>query len=1148
MEDRRPGRVRARLVARLERVALAAFQALRQVELSVVAAIVAVLGTLNFLAHLTLWHVAGLSFVAGFLAVTTNRRRIVHMRTLLSRVFVDTSSSGPISNGLPPSMSHKLIGEADVAQYCTDCGEPNCKRMAPRALRAITHPWEGLKVYEDVDDKLATLFEALIDTYVNSWYKNMSQDVGFEKEMRHTFRFVTAALYRRFQAHVDLNAFVLETAIPLIRDHLVLCSHAHRQLYVQSPEDSGRLTKAQLRRLEVALVTCSVDSHFGARSETNFNRYCQLVAERILPHLVSPQTLSSPVCGLLLREFTASFGIRTVISLLTSADFINSKLLFVLEPSPSSDTSGEASNGNSEGKQEPVVDSAMMQFMPRAKVELLSRFAAMEHNASKEPNTPATSATVAAASSSSSSSSQQRQQPALATPPSVFTTRLPTILQDMMLSVTFQRFLTGVGKIELLNFVLAVEDFLQHEPMLSPEEKRKQAIKLHDALQTVHQKDNGFVIQPKILRRLSTDRREGNFNAQTFLAAHTTAYNTLEQELLPQFVQSVHYFQYVLGKPAAELPMTGSDASTSSSSKANSRHVPKPLTLEELAAMDLPKPPSETADDAVSLMSRSATGEGDVGSGAPTRNRSQSSLSVSESAPSSSMPDSPMLLRSRSQTTSSDTASSTRDTESLASASEVAETISSTQSDLALLVSTSSSTAQSTVLEGGDTLPVEEADADGDADEDDETQPDDEPIVYSLEGVTAHVRQPRLVKTMTGSYWTYPIQVLQTKSAAWMADKEDMDEAEPRKLLRFEGGTNQHAWVVARRFREFDALESILRSLFPDTLPFPDKKPFKKVNPTALEERRRALSTFLQAILANRLMLVDQPCCVVIYHFLHNGNTFKRIVSRQVSIRRLLGTTRPSKQQMQESKLAQFLSSFSTTQADLDEATLNMQTVQALELEMQRQQEEQDSLQNDKDADNAYLPATTSKPLPRKLRASQFRDEIFKYQDLEDSSWDMRPVFHPSGPTDDILKALFSVFQVKPSTVTFPVTALLRTLGSSTADDIILRIVPEILDGVLTATKMEGYIELLHNTLFSEEQTPRRTLDEMQQSEERLRALLKGYLPGKAKHLFGPGVWELGIDNLVTYLQSPILNHQLMLTIFDAFIDLLFPETNHLQP
>ena len=103
---------------------------------------------------------------------------------------------------------------------------------------------------------------------------------------------------------------------------------------------------------------------------------------------------------------------------------------------------------------------------------------------------------------------------------------------------------------------------------------------------------DNFQIQVQT-RNLALFILAGNFKAQTFLAAHTTAYTTLEQELLPQFVQSTHYFQYVLGKPASELPMKVA-GSTGAHAKGLARQSSKQLTAEELALMDLPKPPSES--------------------------------------------------------------------------------------------------------------------------------------------------------------------------------------------------------------------------------------------------------------------------------------------------------------------------------------------------------------------------------------------------------------------------------------------------------------------------------------------------------------------------------------------------------------------------
>ncbi|EGD73379.1 hypothetical protein PTSG_05075 [Salpingoeca rosetta] len=101
-------------------------------------------------------------------------------------------------------------------------------------------------------------------------------------------------------------------------------------------------------------------------------------------------------------------------------------------------------------------------------------------------------------------------------------------------------------------------------------------------------------------------------------------------------------------------------------------------------------------------------------------------------------------------------------------------------------------------------------------------------------------------------------------------------------------------WEISRRYSEFHALDRIIRSFYPEKLPLPEKTAVRNTTQKHIEERRRALGVYMQALLENKLMHLDQRCVAAVLLFLQkDGTKFRRLARGQINISRFVGSHEP---------------------------------------------------------------------------------------------------------------------------------------------------------------------------------------------------------------------------------------------------------------
>ncbi|KAK9509753.1 hypothetical protein O3M35_006998 [Rhynocoris fuscipes] len=102
---------------------------------------------------------------------------------------------------------------------CNVCGDSNCNR------EKIVHkqkPWAGLMLPEEVDNAIENLLDRTLEQFVQSWYKNISQDNSFPVEIRHNIRYAASVVLSRV-LQVDIGSFIARKLIPAVVQHIDMC-------------------------------------------------------------------------------------------------------------------------------------------------------------------------------------------------------------------------------------------------------------------------------------------------------------------------------------------------------------------------------------------------------------------------------------------------------------------------------------------------------------------------------------------------------------------------------------------------------------------------------------------------------------------------------------------------------------------------------------------------------------------------------------------------------------------------------------------------------------------------------------------------------------------------------------------------------------
>eukprot|EP00055_Hartaetosiga_balthica_P017132 m.112432 g.112432 ORF g.112432 m.112432 type:complete len:1153 (-) comp9255_c2_seq3:296-3754(-) len=1093
-----------------------------------------------------------LFFASFIIAVAWHDRFAGTERSWLPKSNVVKSLGGLESNKHKHTHTRMNGQDASTHVSCADCGDENCSRTRPRVKRSQTHPWEFTSIPNLVDNDVAYFADQILKVYVNSWFDQISEDQEFQNTIKQELQRILSVVFLRFK-QIDLKKLILSDVVDILRDHLQTCAIAHSiilnptssktavgikvaRTVGQKSNNNGdiksipanshcptvslntemgvkapfgikkRLTEAQMKKLEHMVVLDSQHAHPATRTPEGVREYCRSLAFKLIPILCDAKTANSKLFHILLSNLLGSVVFQSLFALMADPTFIHGRILAIFE---------DEENEEKFFQQSPEHVQLLARFCNNGQVP--SALTIPVHASSAETDDDASiskpshgddgsiptntndKAHVAKGEVDSRDGkhnetgkkerSEEQESPkaikndALHSKVSALTTRLPDVLNNKdTLNAKFQAFLNENNAIEALIFVNDV-DSMQNQVIqyrlkqtmgdhegkpLSPKKKVQAIEDIHslarnayDSLGDLHRSDNGFLVDASIMQSI---RKE--IERVKDVGSNFDTFGSVTDPLVNTFKTAYDTVYQML----------------------DSELFPDFLHSSHYFAAILHYHASTLTKKTKKHVRNASIGSTTKGSRTTSSSSSNSAQQKRERATTllESNPIDAKEGRSMSVVASRSRTASFRDKE-LPSVDVDEEEVQETQQ---------------MENDGNDSDDLEEGNL-------------EEKRIFSLEGITVRMKKPSLKGSLVGiKHYVYNMDVISKQPSP----SGDDDKGNLHPVL----GRN---WTVSRRYKEFAQLDRILRAYFPDKMPLPEKKMLNNKGLKHIQERRKALSNYIEALLSNHLLQLDQRCCVAIYYFLENSSIFNKIARGSLKIHNILRMGKQSKSGSVDMDV--FLSRFIVTNHDLDETKDTLLLTQTL----LREQEMENT------------PGSSLPPpiIPVDDRAIGVALDVpdFFYSRICDIQ---RPCSFPS-PVSGIIAMLRTMLSSSENKFASDmVFALVDDVLHSTINDVIEKVVDFQIHKMLCEGSMSENIAILCDVLFNEEYDGDVNVKTAKKMKEDAEGLIKDLLPDAVKMVFGRETCEAVTLSLVDYLCSPALNAQLVARVLDAAFEAMFPE------
>ncbi|XP_061715468.1 sorting nexin-14-like isoform X2 [Cydia pomonella] len=187
---------------------------------------------------------------------------------------------------------------------CATCGLNSCPR---HDSAASSEPWVGLHIHKQLDEAIEQFYNAILEQFIGSWYKRLSERWLFTDELRLQLRRASARLLRR-ALKVNYSRFLTERLIP--------CALRHYTLYAEA----GAEPEAGAGAGRVAI-------HAAASSRAAELKYLRSVTDAIMPYLLNDDELHNAVFHVLVREIFAGWVLLSLTDLLADPYIINALII-----------------------------------------------------------------------------------------------------------------------------------------------------------------------------------------------------------------------------------------------------------------------------------------------------------------------------------------------------------------------------------------------------------------------------------------------------------------------------------------------------------------------------------------------------------------------------------------------------------------------------------------------------------------------------------------------------------------------------------------------------------------------------------------------------------------------------------------------------
>ena len=349
-------------------------------------------------------------------------------------------------------------------------------------------------------------------------------------------------------------------------------------------------------------------------------------------------------------------------------------------------------------------------------------------------------------------------------------------------------------------------------------------------------------------------------------------------------------------------------------------------------------------------------------------------------------------------------------------------------------------------------------------------------------------------------------------------------------------------WTVERRYSEFASLEKKLKFFYPGlAVHLPQKKAFGRFEEEHIEQRRRALGTYLSELLANPFTHNDPRCTELLYWFLHPADEgrFKKLTKRSMWNKMAPSIKLETNFQAKEVDLRSFLDHFIVTAIEIEEdRTVQMAEQSAANSEAGEAGEAAAAAAGGAAVSPAALETTTwnvDTVLDPRVCAAAVGAQVLS-DDCRLATF-ADGVLHLVGA---VLGGLTGLAWWQMGLVRSGV-ATARTLFGASADDYFYWMV----SGSLTYTPADvtGLLEMLRDMMFFPAPPEEVTEAEEAATEARARELVMALIPHALVQALPSAVpVEAKVDLCLDALQDQAYNKQLMLVLLDSLLRELFPE------
>ncbi|KAL3275436.1 hypothetical protein HHI36_020197 [Cryptolaemus montrouzieri] len=199
-----------------------------------------------------------------------------------------------------------------IAHSCSICDDLSCRR---HKQDCNTVPWDDLIIDEKLNSAVENFYGRILEDFVLSWYKSLSDDESFINELQYGLRFSTASVIKRI-LEIDLATLISKKLLP--------CAIKHIDDYMYI-EQIAKLKNGRLN--DVAIEYLGKRLHGAVTTRNNELIYLREVTSSVLPFILPKKYFHCRNYAVLFQEIVAGWVLLPLMDVLSNPNIINSLII-----------------------------------------------------------------------------------------------------------------------------------------------------------------------------------------------------------------------------------------------------------------------------------------------------------------------------------------------------------------------------------------------------------------------------------------------------------------------------------------------------------------------------------------------------------------------------------------------------------------------------------------------------------------------------------------------------------------------------------------------------------------------------------------------------------------------------------------------------